>query len=92
VRELQDGLERQGGAKLDALARDHFAGKGVRHRVVLLVGTPWAEILDCALQEDAALLVIGTHSTTKAEHSLVGSTVRRVIDIARCRLLLVPPE
>ncbi|HLU39376.1 MAG TPA: universal stress protein [Planctomycetota bacterium] len=92
VRELQDALERRGGEKLRALAAEHFAGRGIAHRVVLAVGTPWAEILDCALHEDACLLVIGTHGLRKPEHVFVGSTVQRVIEHARCRVLLVPPE
>jgi len=91
VRELQDGLEREGGEKLRALARAHFPPERP-HRVVLLVGTPWAELLDCALQEDADLLVLGTHSQSKPEHTFAGSTAQRVIDHARCNLLLVPPE
>lgn len=92
VGELQDGLERDAGDKLRALGREHLAPANIPHRVVLLVGTPWAEILDCALQEDAAILIIGTHSGTKPEHSFAGSTVQRVIDHARCNVLLVPPE
>lgn len=92
VRELQDGLEREGGEKLRKLAREHFAPNQIANRVVLLVGTPWAEILDCALQEDAQVLVIGTHSSSKPEHSFAGSTAQRVIDHARCNVLLVPPE
>lgn len=92
VTELQDSLEHEGGNKLRALARQHFEPAEIAFRVVLLVGTPWAEILDCALQEDAALLVMGTHSGCKPEHSFAGSCARRVVDNARCNVLLVPPE
>lgn len=92
VTDLQASLEREGGDRLRKLAQEHFAPKGVEHRVVLLVGTPWAEVLDCALREDAALLVVGTHSRSKPEHAFAGSTAQRVIDHARCNVLLVPPE
>lgn len=90
VRELQDNLERQGGERLRTLAKEHFAK--LPHRCVLLVGTPWAEVLDCALRENARLVVMGTHSSEKPEHAFAGSTVKRVIDNARCQVLLVPPE
>ena len=92
VRELQDDLERRGGDKLRALAGEHFAKSGIAHRVVLLVGTPWAELIDCAQQENASVLVIGTHSSSKPEHALVGSTVKRVVENAHCQVLLVPPS
>ncbi len=89
VSELQERVERQGSDSLRTLGHEHFGR--LPHRVVLLVGTPWAEILDCANQENAVLLVIGTHNRSKPEHAFVGSTVKRVIENARCRVLLVPP-
>lgn len=89
VTALQQRVEQQGGDKLRALAREHFGD--LPHRVVLQVGTPWAEILDCAAQENVDLLVLGTHAGSKPEHAFVGSTVKRVIDNAHCRILLVPP-
>ena len=89
VSALQERVEQQGSDKLRALAAEHFAG--LAHRVVLLVGTPWAEILDCAAQEGATLLVVGTHDSGKAEHAFAGSTAQRVIENAHCRILLVPP-
>ncbi|MEZ5966978.1 MAG: universal stress protein [Planctomycetota bacterium] len=92
VNELQESLEREGGEKLRSLAREHFDPAHVPHRVVLLVGTPWAELLDLTMQEDAVLLVMGTHSGSKPEHTFAGSCARRVVDNARCNVLLVPPE
>jgi nucleotide-binding universal stress UspA family protein len=88
VAALQERVERQGGERLRALARHHFAS--LPHRVRLLVGTPWAEILDCVQEEDAALLVMGTHGASKPEHAFVGSTAKRVLENARCQVLVVP--
>ncbi len=56
------------------------------------VGLPAAEILACARERGADLIVMGTHGTSGFEHLILGSVTERVLRRAPCPVLTVPPH
>ncbi|AUX23870.1 uncharacterized protein SOCEGT47_044000 [Sorangium cellulosum] len=77
----------------DAL-RGFMAKLGDAVRVVPLVrvGSAAEEILRCADEDDAQLIVMGRHGHTGATAVLLGSVAERVARISNRPVLLVPPE
>ncbi len=63
--------------------------KGVRYTTEIAVGIPFQQILQCARQIKADLIVIGTHSQMALEHVLVGSTAERVVRRSEIPVLTV---
>jgi nucleotide-binding universal stress UspA family protein len=62
-----------------------------QHRVELrvLVGPPFERILETAVQEHVALLVLGTHGRTGLARLMMGSVAERVVRLAPCPVLTV---
>ena len=56
---------------------------------LLLVGTPWQEIVRAADELQVTLIVIGSHGKRSLEDILLGSTVERVSRHANCPVLVV---
>ena len=88
---LED-LELDGKAKLQQLMKEHQLNQHCPGKELLLTGTPWRELVDCAIRHDVDLLVLGTHTDEKPEHTVLGSTVSRIASNPPCLILLVPPE
>ena len=63
----------------------------VRHPVELrvLVGHPFERILETAIREQVALIVLGTHGRTGLAHAIMGSVAERVVRLAPCPVLTV---
>ena len=63
----------------------------VRHAVELrvLVGHPFERILETAVHEKVALIVLGTHGRTGLAHLIMGSVAERVVRLAPCPVLTV---
>lgn len=84
---LED-VEEDREAELHELVREHFPGdSGVRP--VLRRGKPFVEILLCAQEERADLIIIASHGHTGLEHVLFGSTAEKVIRKSLCPVLVV---
>jgi nucleotide-binding universal stress UspA family protein len=62
------------------------------HEGRVITGVPYAEILNVAKEDDAELIVMGTHGHTGVEHLLFGSTAERVLRHADCPVMTVRPE
>jgi nucleotide-binding universal stress UspA family protein len=73
---------------------DHWASRitGARAtvRTMLRVGDPAVEIVEAAADVDLIVLALLGHS--RLHRWLVGSTAERVLRLARCPVLAVPPE
>lgn len=65
------------------------AGAGVSARTMLADGDAHAQIVACARQNGADLIVIGTHGHTGLKHALLGSTAERVVRTAECAVMTV---
>ena len=69
------------------------AAQGVpAERQQVLYGPPWLALADCADDPRADLLVLGSVQRSGLERALIGSTAERILDQARCDLLVVKPE
>ena len=63
----------------------------VHHPVELrvLVGHPFERILETAVREQVALIVLGTHGRTGLAHAIMGSVAERVVRLVPCPVLTV---
>jgi nucleotide-binding universal stress UspA family protein len=60
-----------------------------RGRVITPAGSPFLEIVRAAKEEDADLIVMGTHGRGAVAHILMGSVAERVVRKAPCPVLTV---
>lgn len=74
-------------ADLQAFLPPRLAELDVELRVV--VGAPLERIVETAVQEDAALIVLGTHGRTGLSRAVMGSVAERVVRFAPCPVLAV---
>ena len=84
--------QRQWATETLAARATELAAKGVRARVVVKSGLPWREIIETAREENADLLVIGTHGRSGVNRMLLGSVAERVVRRAPCPVVTVGPE
>lgn len=75
----------------EALAKlaEELLGGGIRHSISVRSGRVATEILNHAREEDAGLLVIGSHGLGGLERLLLGSTAEQVIREAPCPVFVV---
>jgi nucleotide-binding universal stress UspA family protein len=66
------------------------ARTGCRIEEVVRVGQAHQQILAVAEEEDADLVIVGSHGRGALERIVFGSTLRKVIRAARCAVLVVP--
>ena len=55
----------------------------------VLVGTPFSDICQTAEQDQADLIIMGSHGRTGMRHMLLGSVAERVVRHASCPVLVV---
>ena len=84
--EVVEEWRQQADARLKALVPD---GDRDRVTVVTTIATPYAEILDYAVNHDVDLIVMGTHGRGAMSHLLLGSIAERVVRRAPCPVLTV---
>jgi len=67
-----------------------LAAAGLSHaRVLLLHGSPSAETVKAAQEEDVDLIIVGTHGRGAIAHMLLGSVAERIVRTAQCPVLTV---
>ncbi len=76
--------------ELDKLAAE-ARGRGVRVRSLVAQGKPSVEIIRAAREENADMIVLGTHGKGVLDQALFGSTTERVVRKAPCPVLSVRP-
>src|SRR5262249_61313972 len=59
-------------------------------QAIIAVGEPATELLNAARQARAGLLVLGPHGSGRGTRLLFGSTLTRVLHLARLPVLVVP--
>ena len=74
---------------LEELAARLGEGHGCEITTRLREGQPFVEIVTVARDEDADLIVMGTHGRTGLAHMLIGSTAEKVVRMAPCPVLTV---
>ena len=90
VGELLDEQRRQSRARVERLEAS-YAKRKVRLRALLQVGRPYEVIADAAKRLKADLIVMATHGRTGVSRLLLGSVAERVVRIAACPVVTVPP-
>jgi nucleotide-binding universal stress UspA family protein len=80
-------LREQAYTALQAFLPARMAHHAVELRV--LVGHPFERILETAVHEKVALIVLGTHGRTGLAHLIMGSVAERVVRLAPCPVLTV---
>jgi nucleotide-binding universal stress UspA family protein len=82
-------------AELRAGAKERLAmaakalGDGLAVRTELREGHAHEQILACARDNKADVIVMGTHGHTGLQHTLLGSTAERIVRLAECPVLTV---
>jgi nucleotide-binding universal stress UspA family protein len=65
------------------------ATDGLKVQPLVLNGMPFVEIIRCARDREADLIVLGTHGRSGLAHLLIGSVAERVVRKAPCPVLAV---
>lgn len=61
-------------------------------KTVIRKGIAFVEIIDYVREEDADLVVMGTHGRSGVEHILIGSVAEKVVRKAPCPVLTIRPR
>jgi nucleotide-binding universal stress UspA family protein len=90
-----DKLERESLARARQVAEEgqdlaRSLGLEVDVRVERNPSSVWGTILDVALEQDATLIVVGTHGTTAVVPSLLGSVSGALLQHSEIPVLVVP--
>ncbi len=89
-RQLQ---ERVDAAKneLERIAGEHRKD-GLHVTALVATGKPFVEIIRTAKEQNADMIVLGTHGRTGLAHILIGSTAEKVVRKAPCPVLTIRPS
>ena len=86
--QLMVNIEKQAKQALDDVLPPELRGK-LPAEYILRKGVPFVEILNCASQVKADMIVLGTHGRTGLKHALFGSVAEKVVRKASCPVLSV---
>ncbi len=75
--------------RVDRLLAETPCAEKVAVTPMVVCGVPYLEILRVAAEDQADLLVMGTHGRSGIEHLLIGSVAERVVRKAPCPVLTV---
>jgi nucleotide-binding universal stress UspA family protein len=78
-------------ARLDAHVKARLAESGLAVATLVEVGTPPIKIREVARREQADLIIMGTHGTSRLEDLVFGSVTEKVVHHTGCPVLVVPP-
>lgn len=65
---------------------------GVEYEKLLKKGIPETDIVEIAMEQQANLIVMGTHGRSGIKHILIGSTAEEVVRTVHCDIIIVKPE
>lgn len=83
-KEIEEGAQQM----MQKFAQDSLAGFE-NFETCIISGIPYEEIIRKAGEEQAGMIVLGTHGRTGVDHFLFGSTAERVVRTAPCPVLTV---
>ena len=72
-----------------AAVTEQIMAAGLQAESILRVGNPFEEIVNAARELGVDLIVIGSHGYRGLERLLLGSTAERVVQYAKCPVLVV---
>lgn len=83
-KEIADGAA----TMLETFCKENLAGFS-NYTTSVVTGVPFEEINRIAQEQDASLIVIGTHGRSGLDHLIFGSTAERVVRSAPCPVLTI---
>lgn len=86
--QLMDDIEAQARSALEELLPEDVR-RGVETESLIRKGVPFLEIIRCADEVKADVIVCGTHGRTGLKHALFGSVAEKVVRKASCPVLSV---
>ncbi|NLW50672.1 MAG: universal stress protein [Candidatus Brocadiaceae bacterium] len=84
IEEVEDAARKHLQQAVEACRAVHADTEGI-----LRTGSPFVEIINCARETEADLIVVGTHGRTGLSHMLIGSVAEKVVRKAPCPVLSV---
>jgi nucleotide-binding universal stress UspA family protein len=89
--EIIKEIERVNGTKYDEFLKTVDLS-GVEYEKLLKKGIPAFDIVEIAMEQQANLIVMGTHGRSGIKHILIGSTAEEVVRTVHCDIIVVKPE
>ena len=89
--EIIKEIERVNDSKYDEFLKT-IGLEGVDYEKLLIKGIPETEIVEIAMEQQANLIVMGTHGRSGIKHLLIGSTAEEVVRTVHCDIIIVKPE
>jgi nucleotide-binding universal stress UspA family protein len=80
--------EQEAEANLIAVEKEVLS-RGIKAKACFRVGHPFEEIVSMANDPEVDLLLIGSHGCSAIKRLLLGSTAARVVEHARCPVMVV---
>jgi len=84
-------LQEESAGKLDAEVQE-LRDRGIEARGMLVMGSPWAEIVRTASALDVDLILVGSHSPRTEGQPVLGSTSHKVAIASAQSVLIVRPN
>jgi universal stress protein A len=84
-------LEKHATESLEMTVKEKVSGE-VKSKSVLLNGIPAEEIVRYAEESNSSVIIMGTHGFTGWRHMLLGSVAEKVVRMALCPVLTIPPK
>jgi nucleotide-binding universal stress UspA family protein len=85
---MQENLAMRLRERLEQFVKEK-AGEGPKTTVHLAEGVPYLQIVEVAKQQQADLIVIGTHGRTGLSHMMLGSVAERVVRTSEVPVLTI---
>jgi len=83
-----ESAEQEAQENLNAVEKEVLS-KGIKVKAYFRVGYPLEEIVSMASDPEVDLVIIGSHGLSAIKRLLLGSTAERVVEHARCPVLVV---
>lgn len=85
---LEESMQQAAQSKLEEVEKNSREA-GLEVKTMLILGTPFLEIIGVAKEKTVDLIVLGTHGRSGLSHVLMGSVAERVVRKAPCPVLTV---
>jgi nucleotide-binding universal stress UspA family protein len=86
--QIRMGIEKQVTKALEEILPPEVRGT-IPVQYLIRHGAPFLEIIRCAEQIEADLIVCGTHGRTGLKHAIIGSVAEKVVRKSRCPVLSI---
>ncbi len=89
--EIMKEIERVNETKYDEFLKTVDLN-GVEYEKLLKKGIAETDIVEIAMEQQANLIVMGTHGRSGIKHILIGNTAEEVVRTVHCDIIIVKPE